>query len=57
MRIRCNNPYRLLEPRSELLQRVALERYEIEPLVHPGKYGDGEIIIEWDRPLLSDDAR
>lgn len=44
-------------PSPELLQRVARELYEIEPLGHPAKYESGEAVVEWDSPLLSDDAR
>lgn len=49
---------RLIEPPSaDLLQRVARELYEIEPLRYGGKYGDGEFVVEWDSPLLSDEVR
>ena len=44
-------------PSPELLQRVARELYEIEPLRYGGKYGSGDVVVEWDSPMLSDDAR
>jgi hypothetical protein len=26
-------------------------------MIYPGKYGDGETIVVWDSPMLSDAAR
>jgi hypothetical protein len=43
---------RFTEPPSpEILQRVARELYEIEPL------RCGDIVVAWDSPLLSENAR
>ncbi|QEH36475.1 hypothetical protein OJF2_50390 [Aquisphaera giovannonii] len=49
---------RLTEPPSaELLQRVARELYETEPLRGSMPYGGGDFVAEWDSPMLSDGAR
>lgn len=49
---------RLAEPPTpELLERVARELYEAEPLRGSMHYGGGDFVAAWDGPMLSDDAR
>lgn len=49
---------RLTEPPTpELLERVARELYETEPLRCSMPYGGGDFVAEWDGPMLSDGAR
>jgi hypothetical protein len=49
---------RLTEPPSpELLERVARELLETEPLRSSTPYGGGDFLAAWDSPILSDDAQ